>query len=134
MKMRLGYPKVGPRLLAKQLGRTRAGVIQRAKVLGIRFLPLREETPSIAQYRAMLREECGVGNISLSQALSKSRARPAVMARWRTFERLRRMDFSYPAIGSAVGCDHTVIVFACQRMAEIRAAKSVNTLDLSSYE
>lgn len=128
--IRARYPQSGPDFIWVELGRSRNSIIQRASQLaalygsGHRGNP----TPSIAQYRAMLREECDAADVDFADAVTKCREGRVVRARWRVWAKLREMKYSLPGIGSAANRDHSTILNGLKRLKELEDRPPIKQL------
>ena len=120
------YPKSGPDFIWAELGRTRQAVVQRACKLGALYGSGHriDHTPSVTMYLEMLKAECDRSNVNFWTAVTKSQEWAVARARWRTWARLREMNYSLPAIGSAANRDHTSILHGLRRLKELASREA----------
>lgn len=108
--------------VADEFGRSRIAIRNRAIRLGLSFAPVKGR-PSRERYETILREECKKDRIPIAVALSKSRRRPEVYARFRTWAHLKDLGFSFPGIGAVAGFDHTSIMNGTRALARLMGSR-----------
>ncbi len=131
--LRTHYGTVPAHLVAQHLpGRSGGAVQDRGKKLGLKawFRPCLKISrpcptkPSRARYIAILTEECLAASVPLHEALSRSRRQLVVYPRWRTWRRLRAMNFSLPGIGQVAGVDHSSVHHGLARLKQLDSFKN----------
>lgn len=80
----------------------------RSRSVQLRFWSGAEELNG--DVRSLLADACGAAGCSIEDLLSPSRRQPVVVARRRVAADLRRLGWSYPAIGRIMQRHHSSII------------------------
>ena len=113
--IKLSYACTRTAVLAKHLRLRQHQIHRRASWFGVVKTFVRSY-PHWSLYEQILLQECERMEIDFLPALGKSRVRLYVLARARTYNRLRCDDYSLTGIGRAAGMHHTSVLASLRRL------------------